>query len=291
MAKPSSGKGQQAAAELLSEDEGNMSSPKLQLQVAAAEAEEIWTAAAMEEAEPIGIEIDDATLTGAAEAAAKAGELVDASVGPGGVSTGEFPEAIEPDDVEATATSGGYNYPGPYTVYEVSNVTSYTKYPYITVGKLFFKQNGRNYVGSAASIGNYAIFTAGHCVHTGNGSSNGWSTNVVFVPAYRNGSAPLGMWNASYLMTRAKWYNNGIPNGLTEDIGGAILHPLNGRKISQKVGSLGTAWNWGRFQHWHAVGYPAAPPYSGKLMWDTQASYAYNGSVSGIKPVAIGCNS
>ena len=290
MAKPSDVEGQQASGELLAGDEGNMSSPRVQLQAAAAEAEEIWTAAAMEEAEPIGIEIDDATLQGAAEAAAEAADLVDPSAGPGGVSAGELPETLGEDDIEPTATSGGYNYPGPYTVYEVSKIAPYTKYPYVTVGKLFFKQNGNSYVGSAASIGNYAVFTAGHCVHTGNGKASGWSTNVVFVPAYKNGSAPLGMWKASYLTTRTKWYNNGIPNGLTEDMGGAILHPLNGKKISQRVGSLGAAWNWGRFQHWHAVGYPAASPYNGKLMWDTQASYAYNGSVSGIKPVAIGCN-
>lgn len=278
---------EQIADDPLAEDEGNVSSPKLELEAATAEGE-IWTVAEMEAAEPIPLEIDDERLK----------EVVEELVGPpeameegaGTVSEGGAPEATAEEAVEPTATSGGYNYPGPYTVYEVGRIAPYTRYPYCTVGKLFFKQNGRSYVGSAASIGNYAVFTAGHCVHTGNGKASGWSTNVVFVPAYKNGTTPYGQWNASYLTTRTRWYNHGIPNGLTEDMGGAVLHKLGGRKISQRVGWLGAAWNWPRYQHWHAVGYPAAAPYNGKLMWDTQASFAYNGSVSGIKPVGIGCD-
>lgn len=279
--------GGQSGEEPLAEDEGNISSTKVELEVASAEGE-IWTASEMEAAEPIPLEIDDERLTEAAEAMMEPPVLLEE--GGGSSSAGGVPEATAEEEAVPTATSGGYNYPGPYTVYEVGRVCPYTKYPYSTVGKLFFKQNGRSYVGSAASIGSYAIFTAGHCVHTGNGKANGWSTNVVFVPAYKNGAAPYGQWNASYLTTRSRWYNNGIPNGLTEDMGGAILHKLGGRKISQRVGWLGTAWNWSRYQHWHAAGYPAASPYNGKLMWDTQASYAYNGTVSGIKPVGIGCD-
>ena len=34
----------------------------------------------------------------------------------------------------------------------------------------------------------------------------------------------------------------------------------------------------------------AAPPFTGETMHDCQASYAYNGAVPGIPPVAIGCD-
>lgn len=229
----------QSSEEPQAEDEGNISSPKVELN-ATAEGE-IWTVAEMEAAEPIPVEIDDAMLMKAVEELTDPPGLVEA--GGGGASAGGTPEVASEEDVAPTATSGGYNYPGPYTVYEVGRITPYTRYPYITVGKLFFRQNGRSYVGSAASIGNYAIFTAGHCVHDGKGKASGWSTDVTFVPAHKNGAAPLGQWGASYVTTRTKWYNNGIPNGLTEDMGGAILHKLGGRKISQRVGWLGTAWN------------------------------------------------
>ena len=286
MAEGTDMSGQSPTEEPQREDEGNISSPKVQLETASAESE-IWTVAEMEAAEPIQMEVDDDTLKKAVESLIEPPESLE--MGDGGISSGGDPETVSEEEAP-TATTGGYNYPAPYTVYEVGRISPYTTYPYVTVGKLFFKQNGKSYVGSAASIGNYAIFTAGHCVHSGNGKASGWSTNVVFVPAYKNGVAPRGQWSASYLVTRSKWYNNGNPNGLTEDMGGAILHKLSGRKISQRVGWLGAAWNFSRYQHWHAVGYPAAAPYNGKLMWDTQASYAYNGTVSGIKPVGIGCD-
>ncbi len=268
-------------------DEGNIASPKVELEAAAAETE-LWTLAEMDAAEPISIEIDEAALNSAPRSVT---EVPESDVESESVASG-LPEddADVEDDMTPTATSGGYNYPGPYSVSEVGRTHSYLTYPYVTVGKLFFKQNGRRYVGSAASIGNFAVFTAGHCVHMGNGTASGWSKDVVFVPAHKNGTAPRGQWRASHCITRARWYNRGIPNGLTEDMGGVILHPLAGKRISQRVGWLGATWNRGPFQHWHALGYPAASPYNGKLMWETRASYAYRGSVSGKNPVGIGCD-
>ena len=105
--------------------------------------------------------------------------------------------------------AGGYGYPAPFTRFEVP--FPYTDYPFVTVGKVFFTQNGSRYVASAASIGNYAILTAGHVVHAGDGKPTGWSTDLIFVPAYKDNAAPLGQWKASWLATRTTWYNNGNP--------------------------------------------------------------------------------
>jgi len=93
-------------------------------------------------------------------------------------------------------------------------------------------------------------------------------------------------------MARTAWVNNGIPNGLCEDMGGAILFPQGGKKISQAVGWLGFAWNWSRYQLWHALGYPAAAPFNGQRLFDTQASFAYleSGLGCSLKPQAIGCD-
>ncbi len=68
-------------------------------------------------------------------------------------------EDTQDESLEPQATSGGYNYPASFTRYEV--FTPYTKYPYRCVGKLFFRRNGRNYVCSASSVGNNAIWSAG----------------------------------------------------------------------------------------------------------------------------------
>jgi hypothetical protein len=118
--------------------------------------------------------------------------------------------AIQADnDIESLSGNSipGYDYPAPFTRYE--NFDDYTVFPYSTVGVLFFTQNGVDYRCSAASIGTSALWTAGHCVHDGSGSQNGWSTNVVFAPAYQDGSTPFGTWTSYDLVTRVAWYSGG----------------------------------------------------------------------------------
>ncbi len=223
---------------------GNIESPVRSLEVAATE---VWTASEMEEAQPIDlIEVSEQDV----EEADK--EIEEELVGGGsdsGVQAGGTPEVEEEGTGEELLA--GYGYPPPFTRHNV--IPPYSLYPYRTVGKLFFRNGGKSYVCSASSIGNYAIWTAGHCVHAGNGMASGWSTNVVFVPAYKNGTAPYGQWPAKNLWTRTAWYKNGIPKGLCQDMGGAVLYPKSGKKISQVVGWLGFAWDWSRVQHWHSL--------------------------------------
>ncbi len=191
-------------------------------------------------------------------------------------------------DAEPQATTGGYDYPPPFTRFEVP--APYTVYPYRSIGKLFFKRGSSSFVCSAASIGGDAIWTAGHCLHAGTNQSDGWATNVVFVPAYRDGAAPYGQWQAKQLWVRTAWYQNGNPRGLCQDMGGAVLYPRGGRRISEAVGWLGFAWNSGRYQHWDQFGYPAASPFNGKRLITSQSSYAYNGNV-GCSPAPVGVGS
>lgn len=257
--------------------DGIASSPVTRLQM---DSSQLWTMEEFLEAEPCDIiEVDEEALKQ---------KLAEETNGQGLTQGGE-PETLEDDsDAETQATSGGYNYPGPYTRYEVFD--DYTVYPYRTIGKLFFKRGSGSYVCSAASIGNNAIWTAGHCLHAGNNSSQGWSKNVVFVPAYKDGNAPFGQWPAAQLFTSWRWYQNGNPNGLSEDWGGAILFPQNGKKISQRVGWLGFAWNWNRYQHWNAMGYPQASPFNGRRLIANPASFAYAGSIAGTDTNGIGCD-
>lgn len=265
-------------------DEENVVSPK---STTRATGEQTWTQQEMEDAEPYPLpQVSEEDLRRYAERRLQEDVEAADSDEPGQRDEGGLPS----EGAVAQAGDGvdvlGYGYPAPFTRFEVP--CPYTQYPFVTVGKIFFRQNGGSYVGSAASIGNYAIFTAGHCVHAGDGKATGWSTDLVFVPAYRDGQAPRGRWSASYLVTRSKWYSEGNPGGLTEDMGGAVLRPLNGRRISQAVGYLGFAWNWSREQHWLQLGYPAAKPFNGQRMHGVASSYAYNGSVPGVPPVAVG---
>jgi len=89
--------------------------------------------------------------------------------------------ANEDSLIFSRTASLGITYPPPYIRYE--NFDSYVEYPYSTVGVLYFRQHGVGMRCSAASIGNNAIWTAGHCIHAGDGSEDGRSTEVWFYPA------------------------------------------------------------------------------------------------------------
>jgi V8-like Glu-specific endopeptidase len=85
-------------------------------------------------------------------------------------------------------------------------------YPYITVGILFFSINNVPYLCSASVIQHRIVATAGHCVHSG--TSAGFHTNWVFVPAYRDGTAPLLKWNWRAAIVTGTWATGGggVPN-------------------------------------------------------------------------------
>jgi V8-like Glu-specific endopeptidase len=181
----------------------------------------------------------------------------------------------------------GYSYPAPFTRYQ--HFQDQTAFPYSTVGVLFFSMNGVDYRCSAASIGNHAIWTAGHCVHAGNGLGSGWAYDVSFVPAYKDGAAPFGIWTAHNLWTGKTWYTSG---DLRYDMGGAVLN-TNGsdKKISEVVGNLGFNFGQSRTQHWTDLGYPSTPPFTGNSLQICLASHAYDDPNFGDPaPLAIGCD-
>ena len=215
--------------------------------------------------------------------------------GPPGFSPSALPADVqgalvnaEPDFLEITSPLG-YTYPPPFTRYGRYN--NLTMFPYVTIGVLFFNQLGGSWRCSAASIGNYAIWTSGHCVHAGNNSGGGWSTNVVFIPAYRAGAAPRGVWSAVNLGTTGDWFTQGDDPDFSYDYGFAILNTLSGQKISQRVGNLGFAWNQGTNLHWFSIGYPAEAPFAGNYQVICASSYAYSDLNFGPPyPTAVGCD-
>jgi V8-like Glu-specific endopeptidase len=195
--------------------------------------------------------------------------------------------ATNPDSITlSNAAPLGFSENPPYIRYE--NFDSYMEYPYSTVGVLFFKQYGVGYRCSAASIGNNAVWTAGHCIHAGDGSEAGRSKEVIFIPAYNNGAAPFGVWKAFAVLTHQEWEMNG---NLSYDIGGAILEPIGAEKISEVVGNLGFSANLDNNRHWFNIGYPAAFPFDGTQQHICTASFAFNDkNMNKPYPVGIGCD-
>ncbi|RDV46846.1 hypothetical protein DOE76_02100 [Leifsonia sp. ku-ls] len=132
-----------------------------------------------------------------------------------------------------------------------------------TTGKLFYTWAGGNYVCSASVINSAkknVIMTAGHCVYE---AKKGWHDNLVFVPAYYNGSAPYGKWSWSTARTFTAWQND---SAWSHDQAFLTLAPLGGRNIVDVVGGNGLSWGYGTGMAGVRIwGYPAEGKYNGQL--------------------------
>ena len=143
---------------------------------------------------------------------------------------------------------------------------SLTTPPATTTGRVFFTLADGQPAwcsGSAVSSeGKDMVITAGHCVHDGAGGT--WHGNWIFVPGYRNGSAPYGIWTARILDTTDSWYFHSDVRG---DLGVAIVNPdSSGRHLVNVVGGQGFAWNYPVGLYAWDLGYPAESPYTGQTL-------------------------
>jgi hypothetical protein len=189
-----------------------------------------------------------------------------------------------------------YAYPAPFTRFALFPNSQYNVFPNRAHGKLFFSQHtpsgDGNFVCSGTvvtSAGRWLDETAGHCV--ANSSTHTFSFNVQFVPAYRSGLAPFGVWTASTLWTKTAWISSG---NLREDRGFVILNRnSSGTPIQNVTGSEGIAFNQGYLQHVVDFGYPAASPFNGATEQLCLASFEEQDPFiggAGSLPWGIGCD-
>jgi hypothetical protein len=155
-------------------------------------------------------------------------------------------------------------------------------------GKVFFTDNGVNYVcsGTALTSGNKSVvWTAGHCVNEGPGA---YYTNWAFVPAYKDGARPYGTWAARTLLTTAPWRNSG---DFSYDEGAAVVSAnAAGQRLTDVVGSRGAAFNQPAQQHYLSHGYPAAKPFTGGRMFICEADLALRDNSANPPTMGIGCD-
>jgi hypothetical protein len=201
----------------------------------------------------------------------------------------------------ATVKPAAFSYPYPYDSFTPQS-TLWNIYPYKVNGKLFFSNNGGNYVCSATSVASASgpsneneIWTAGHCAANTSGNTHLWDTSAVFIPAY-NGNVsnfdPFGefVWTGAAITTSA-WFNN---SDLTEDEAAMTVgtSSTTRRTLGNSVGWDGFAWNFPVNQQFVAFGYPAASPYNGlNMVEDIGATAGQDGNISGAngtRPIVIG---
>lgn len=141
-----------------------------------------------------------------------------------------------------------------------------TLYPQRLHGILFFKIGVIDASCSATVVTSFSrdvILTAGHCLATP-GPQLGettFSTNVLFVPGYRNGVMPFGAFPATVLRTPGPWAFEG---DITLDVGAANLAPGGGGLIQDQLGSRGVTFskplNSYKGRAFEIFGYPGSPP-------------------------------
>jgi V8-like Glu-specific endopeptidase len=124
----------------------------------------------------------------------------------------------------------------------------------IRVGALFTAGSGGDHFCTAsvvASPGRDLLITAAHCLSSGNGA--GYRPDIVFVPDYRDGQAPLGVWKPKRLLVAPKWLQSADPD---LDVGFVVLEPLDGKNIQEIVGGNKLAVDSGYRYPVRVTGYP-----------------------------------
>ncbi len=228
---------------------------------------EFWSEEALAAAEPIGLELSpeeaqQLLLKADVEWQAAGPETTGTPVAPaGGAVSGWDPQL-----------------PCPATGCTTQRVPNRTVIPYCAVGKLFMTFNGNRYVGSAWTIGESTVFTAGHCLYDSGTGGAGWADNLLFVPQYHNGAEPLGRWAAIEMATLNGWKAGGSDR-FKYDLAAFRVD----RPIRPATGSLGWLANAQPNQGCvTGIGYPAANPFDGREMWRSSGRY-----VSGSNPIQM----
>ncbi len=161
--------------------------------------------------------------------------------------------------------------------------------PYRTHGKVFFTLGVANYVCSGTSVKSRTkslVVTAGHCTYS---QTDGYASNFMFVPAYKDGAHPFGEWTAKKLKATPQWENS---ENESYDVGMATMRKRNnGKKLAQVVGKRGIAFNQGRNLDFAVFGYPAEDPYDGESMYRCNApAQGTDNDMPNPKPTRIDCD-
>jgi V8-like Glu-specific endopeptidase len=148
--------------------------------------------------------------------------------------------------------------------------------------------------GTSVNAPNYSVvFTAGHCIHSG--SPFGWwlGGRWVFVPGYRYGQRPFGVFPAKWVDTTKQWRKTGSENF---DVGAAVVsRNERGQLLAKAVGGTGIAWGLKARQVFDVHGYPAELPFDGETQRIcTQTPFLGHDTLSFLSPgplnLAVDCD-
>ena len=177
---------------------------------------------------------------------------------------------ILPDDIVSTSDCQEIieNVDSTHGKFLTKKVDNIHVYPYRAVGKLFMTFNGQDYQGSAWTIAESAIFTAGHCVH--DSQLGGWATNIMFAVGYSNGTYTKA-WIVKNKISLNGWVNN---RDFKYDLAVCIMDS----PVRPTTGTLGWVAHLSPANiTYMGIGYPVVPipgyDFDGKYMWQSTGEY------------------
>jgi V8-like Glu-specific endopeptidase len=100
------------------------------------------------------------------------------------------------------------------------------------------------------SPGHDLVMTAAHCINGGNGQGN---SAIVFIPGYRDGIGPYGVWTVRALVVDPRWANGADPD---YDVGFVVLNRNDGQNIQDVAGANPIDFNAGYSHLVRVTGYP-----------------------------------
>ena len=124
------------------------------------------------------------------------------------------------------------------------------------VGALFLHDASGDHFCTAsvvASPGRDLLVTAAHCIN--GGPHGGARSDIVFIPGYRDGKAPYGIWTPARLVVAKGWASAADPD---LDVGFVVLRPYHGRTIQQVLGANTLTFDPGYRNLVRVTGYPAS---------------------------------
>lgn len=230
-----------------------------------------WTPARMRQAEPL-----DLRLPGGAE------------IAPGGraETAGAFRGVYPPlaPQSPATSSSAFETVPDPTAAATRVNGAIFIETPF-GLGRCS---------GTSVNAPNYSVvFTAAHCIHTGGRHGRWVDFRWVFVPGYRYGQRPFGVFAAKWIDTTRQWRTSGSENF---DVGAAVVgRNQRGQLLAKAVGGTGIAWGLKQKQVFDVHGYPAEEPFDGETQQlCTQTPFLGHDPRSFLMPgplnLAVDCN-
>lgn len=122
------------------------------------------------------------------------------------------------------------------------------------VGALFYHdlQGGHFCTASVVDSPHHNLLvTAAHCVH--GGKDAGYRQDIVFVPGYRQGQAPYGVWQPGAITVDDRWTRSSDPD---LDVAFVALQPNDNKEVGEVLGANLLDTGQGTHLRVRVTGYP-----------------------------------